>query len=203
MVTSPSREDTRVVTESSGRGFREGLINLTTANPATLNFLVTIFTAAHCGTQAGRQRAGGFARRRFFPPRVGKFHFPRQFFPSRGLFNSCKRCALCVISFCNWAARLPPARSHAQVHARSWLDCASQVFALSACNVLALCFRSTFVVLECACMVLAWCLHNWEYISNKWLFQSRLVWLTWKWKWMIIHLPWILSWILCTARLNL
>ena len=54
MVTSPSREDTRVVTESSGRGFREGLINLTTANPATLNFLVTIFTAAHCGTQAGR-----------------------------------------------------------------------------------------------------------------------------------------------------
>ena len=42
------------MTESSGRGFREGLINLTTANPATLNFLVTIFTAAHCGTQAGR-----------------------------------------------------------------------------------------------------------------------------------------------------
>ena len=62
MVTSPSQEDTRVVTESSGRGFREGLINLTTANPATLNFLVTIFTAAHCGTQPEDLPGAAFSR---------------------------------------------------------------------------------------------------------------------------------------------
>ena len=59
MVTSSSQDPLGVVTESSGRGFREGLINLTTANPATLNFLVTIFMAAHCGT-----RGGGFAQSR-------------------------------------------------------------------------------------------------------------------------------------------
>ena len=59
VVTSSSQDPLGVVTESSGRGFREGLINLTTANPATLNFLVTIFMAAHCGT-----RGGGFAQSR-------------------------------------------------------------------------------------------------------------------------------------------
>ena len=90
-----------VVTESSGRGFREGLINLTTANPATLNFLVTIFMAAHCGTRGG---GGGFAQRRpwaaFSRPR-GKISLSASssaLFPSFsqcGLFNSCKRvCAL-------------------------------------------------------------------------------------------------------------
>ena len=50
------------MTESSGRGFREGLINLTTANLATLNFLVTIFTAAHCGTQAEDLPGAAFSR---------------------------------------------------------------------------------------------------------------------------------------------
>ena len=77
-----------VVTESSGRGFREGLINLTTANPATLNFLVTIFMAAHCGTRGG---GGGFAQRRpwaaFSRPSWENFTFCQllrafsQFFP--------------------------------------------------------------------------------------------------------------------------
>ena len=134
VVTSPSREDTRVVTESSGRGFREGLINLTTANPATLNFLVTIFTAAHCGTQAG-----GFARRRFFPPRVGKFHFPRQFFPSRGLFNSCKRHPR-VRDLLLQLGRASSACSSSRTSARTQLTW--------------LCFTSARIVsLQCACIV--------------------------------------------------
>ena len=77
VVTSPSREDTRVVTESSGRGFREGLINLTTANPATLNFLVTIFTAAHCGTQAGRR----ICPAPLFPAPRGKISLSAAVFP--------------------------------------------------------------------------------------------------------------------------
>ena len=63
------------MTESSGRGFREGLINLTTANPATLNFLVTIFTAAHCGTQAGHSE--GESLRKGEKKRLGRRTSPQ------------------------------------------------------------------------------------------------------------------------------
>ena len=94
-----------VVTESSGRGFREGLINLTTANPATLNFLVTIFMAAHCGTRGG---GGGFAQSRpraaFSRPTWENFTFCqllRAFspvFPNVDYLIHASACVLC----CNW-----------------------------------------------------------------------------------------------------
>ena len=93
-----------VVTESSGRGFREGLINLTTANPATLNFLVTIFMAAHCGT-----RGGGFAQSRpwaaFSRPTWENFTFCQLLlafspvFPNVDYLIHASACVLC----CNWA----------------------------------------------------------------------------------------------------
>ena len=114
VVTSSSQDPPGVVTESSGRGFREGLINLTTANPATLNFLVTIFTAAHCGT-----RGGGFAQSRpwaaFSRPTWENFTFCQllpAFFP---IFPNVDYLIHASARVCSAAtgARLPPGPSHA------------------------------------------------------------------------------------------
>ena len=104
MVTSSSQDPPEVVTESSGRRFREGLINLTTANPATLNFLVTIFMAAHCGTRGG----GGFAQSRpwaaFSRPTWENFTFCqllRAFFPIFPNVDYLIHASACVLC-CNW-----------------------------------------------------------------------------------------------------